>query len=149
MSCGPTSGRDEDNLVVAPLAKRWCRVPQVVARVNEPGNRWLFDETWGVDASISASAEPVSLIEEAARPAATVRLRQSGLELLETTLTAAFAAAGRAVDELALPPGLVVATVIRDPEPLSWAAAGSLPAGDQLLLLSRTLGEGDVAALFQ
>ena len=146
------TGRDEDNLVVSLLAKRRCRVPQVVARVNEPGNRWLFGDAWGVDAAISASAALVSLIEEATRSAATVdllRLRQAGLELLETTLAAASPAVDRTVDELALPAGLVVATVIRAGEPLTAAAAGPLRAGDQLLLLSRSTGEAGVEALFQ
>jgi trk system potassium uptake protein len=146
------TGRDEDNLVVSLLAKRRCRVPQVVARVNEPGNRWLFGGAWGVDAAISASAALVSLIEEATRSAATVdllRLRQAGLELLETTLTAASPAAGRMVEELPIPAGLVVTTVIRRGEPLTGAAAGPLRAGDQLLLLSRSAGEADVEALFQ
>jgi trk system potassium uptake protein len=146
------TGRDEDNLVVSLLAKRRCRVPQVVARVNEPGNRWLFGDAWGVDAAISASAALVSLIEEATRSAATVdllRLRQAGLELLETMLTAASPAADRTVEELALPEGLVVTTVIRAGEPLAPAAAGPLRAGDQLLLLSRSTGEAAVEALFQ
>lgn len=146
------TGRDEDNLVVSLLAKRRCRVPQVLARVNDPGNRWLFGDAWGVDAAVSASAALVSLIEEATRSAATVdllRLRQAGLELLETTLTADSPAAGRTIDELALPSGLVVTTVIRDGEPLAAAAAGALRAGDQLLLLSRSTGLAGVEALFE
>jgi trk system potassium uptake protein TrkA len=146
------TGQDEDNLVVSLLAKRRCRVPQVVARVNEPGNRWLFGDAWGVDAAISASAALVSLIEEATRSAATVdllRLRQAGLELLETTLAAASPVVDRTVEDLALPAGLVVTTVIRAGEPLATAAAGRLRAGDQLLLLSRSAGEADVEALFQ
>lgn len=146
------TGQDEDNLVVSLLAKRRCRVPQVVARVNEPGNRWLFGDDWGVDAAISASAALVSLIEEATRSAATVdllRLRQAGLELLETTLAAASPAAGLTVEELALPAGLVVTTVIRAGGPLTAAAAGPLRAGDQLLLLSRSAGQAEVEALFR
>lgn len=146
------TGRDDDNLVVSLLAKRRCEVPQVVARINDPDNGWLFGDAWGVDAAVSASAALLSLIEEATRSAATVdllRLRQAGLELLETTLTAASLAAGRRVDELGLPAGLSVATVIRAGEQLAPAEAGALQAGDQLLLLSRTAGEADVDALFQ
>jgi len=146
------TGRDEDNLVISLLARRRCHVPQVVARVNDPGNRWLFGEAWGVDAAVSASAALVSLIEEATRSAATVdllRLRQAGLELLETTLASGSPAAGRTVDELALPAGLVVTTVIRAGEPLAAAAAGPLRGGDQLLLLSRSTGQADVEALFE
>jgi trk system potassium uptake protein TrkA len=146
------TGRDEDNPVVSLLAKRRCRVPQVVARVNDPGNRWLFGDAWGVDAAVSASAALVSLIEEATRSAATVdllRLRQAGLELLETILPAASRATGRTAEELALPAGLVVTTVIRAGEPLAPAVAGPLRAGDQLLLLSRSTDQAGVEALFQ
>jgi trk system potassium uptake protein len=146
------TGRDEDNLVVSLLAKRRCRVAQVVARVNDPGNRWLFTDAWGVDAAVSASAALVSLIEEATSAVPTVdllRLRQAGLELLETTLTATSRATGRQADELALPAGLAVTAVIRDGEPLEAAAAGPLRAGDQLLLLSRSTDQADVEALFQ
>jgi trk system potassium uptake protein TrkA len=145
------TGRDEDNLVVSLLAKRRCRVPQVVARVNDPGNRWLFGEAWGVDAALSAAATLVSLIEEATRSATTVdllRLRQAGLELLETTLTDGSLATGKAIEELGLPDGLVVTTVIRAGEPLTPAAASILQAGDQLLLLSRETGEEQVAVIF-
>jgi len=39
------TGDDEDNLVVSLLAKMEFAVPRVVARVNHPKNRWLFNET--------------------------------------------------------------------------------------------------------
>jgi trk system potassium uptake protein len=47
------TGDDEDNLVVSLLAKQEFAVPRVVARVNHPKNRWLFNESWGVDVSVS------------------------------------------------------------------------------------------------
>ena len=90
--------------------------------MNDPCNRWLFGEAWGVDA---------------------------GLELLETTLAAGSPATGRTVDQLALPSGLVVTTVIRAGEPLAASVAGPLRAGDQLLLLSRSTCQADVEALFE
>jgi trk system potassium uptake protein TrkA len=145
------TGHDADNLVISLLAKRRWRVPQVVARVNEPGDRWLFGDAWGVDAAISAPDALVSLIEEATRSAPTVdllRLRQAGLELLETTLGATSRVAGTPVANLALPEGLVVTTVIRAGEPLPPAGAGPLRAGDQLLLLSRSTGRAEIEALF-
>ena len=48
------TGDDEDNLVVSLLAKQEFAVPRVVARVNNPKNEWMFNETWGVDVSVSA-----------------------------------------------------------------------------------------------
>lgn len=59
------TGSDQENLVVSLLAKRRLEIPRVVARVNDDTNRWLFDESWGVDAAISQASALVSLIEEA------------------------------------------------------------------------------------
>lgn len=47
------TGSDEENLVIALLAKRYLEVPLVVARINDVGNRWLFDDSWGVDVAVS------------------------------------------------------------------------------------------------
>jgi len=47
------TGDDEDNLVTSLLAKQEFAVPRVLARVNHPGNEWLFNEQWGVDAAVS------------------------------------------------------------------------------------------------
>ena len=53
---------DEDNLVISLLAKKHFKVPQVVARVNDPANEGLFNESWGVDALVSPSTALVSMI---------------------------------------------------------------------------------------
>ncbi len=50
------TGDDEDNLVVSLLSKQEFAVPRVIARVNHPKNRWLFNESWGVDVSVSVPA---------------------------------------------------------------------------------------------
>ena len=46
------TGDDKTNLVVSLLSKTEFGVPQVVARINNPKNEWLFDEAWGVDVSV-------------------------------------------------------------------------------------------------
>ena len=74
------TGDDEDNLVISLLAKQEFAVPRVVARVNHPKNQWLFNESWGVDVSVSTPQLLTALVEEAvsvglARPAAAVRGR--------------------------------------------------------------------------
>lgn len=47
------TGDDEDNLVVAMLARHFSTA-KVYARVNHPRNEWLFDDEWGVDIAFSA-----------------------------------------------------------------------------------------------
>ena len=66
------TGDDKANVVLSLLAKTEFAVPRVVARVNDPRNEWLFDDTWGVDVAVStprmlASASPWQLPQE--RPA--------------------------------------------------------------------------------
>ncbi|QUQ64089.1 potassium channel family protein [Kutzneria sp. CA-103260] len=146
------TGEDEDNLVISLLAKRQFQIHRTLARVNDPDNAWLFDGRWGVDAALPASAPLVSLIEEAADIADTiglVRLASAGVTLIETKITVDSFAAGRAVDELALPPNTVVAAVIHD-------GALSVPGGDYrfrpadaVLVITGNATESDIRAAFQ
>ena len=43
------AGADETNLVVSTLAKLEYGVPKTIARVNNPKNEWLFNQSMGVD----------------------------------------------------------------------------------------------------
>jgi trk system potassium uptake protein TrkA len=57
------TGDDEDNLVISLLAKQEFAVPRVVARVNHPKNQWLFNESWGVDVSVSTPQLLTALVD--------------------------------------------------------------------------------------
>src|SRR5262249_12345565 len=70
------TGDDEDNLVVSLLAKQEFAVPRVIARVNHPKNQWLFNESWGVDVSVSTPHLITSLVDEALSVGRLVRLFQ-------------------------------------------------------------------------
>ena len=68
------TGDDEDNLVISLLAKQEFAVPRVIARVNNPKNHWLFDESWGVDVAVSTPHLLTALVEEAVSVGSLVRL---------------------------------------------------------------------------
>jgi trk system potassium uptake protein TrkA len=70
------TGDDEDNLVISLLSKQEFAVPRVVARVNHPDNQWLFNESWGVDVSVSTPQLLTALVEEAVSVGSLVRLLQ-------------------------------------------------------------------------
>ena len=70
------TGDDGPNLVVSLLAKQEFGVPRVIARVNHPKNQWLFNETWGVDVSVSTPHLLTALVEEAVSVGTLVRLLQ-------------------------------------------------------------------------
>jgi len=58
------TGDDEDNLVVAQLAKLQPNRPKVVSIINHPRNEWLFTKSWGIDAAESPTSLIARLIEE-------------------------------------------------------------------------------------
>ena len=83
------TGDDEDNLVISLLAKQEFAVPRVVARVNHPKNQWLFNESWGVDVSVSTPQLLTALVEEAVSVGSLVRLLRfegGNAHLVEVTL---------------------------------------------------------------
>jgi trk system potassium uptake protein TrkA len=146
-----STAEDEDNLVVALLAKRQFGVRRVLARINEPENTWLFDGRWGVDVALSGSPL-VSLIEEATGAADTIgllRLAAAGVTLLETHLSDRSAAAGRTIAQATLPPNTVVAAVIRDRQPTVPDPGYRLQPGDTLLVVTQNATEQDIRHAFQ
>src|SRR5579859_5197214 len=110
------TGDDEDNLVVSLLAKMEFAVPRVVARVNHPKNQWLFNETWGVDVSVSTPHLLTALVEEAVSVGTLVRILQfqgGAAHLVEITLAEDSPANDTAIAELAFPRDAVVVAVVR------------------------------------
>ena len=63
--------------MISLLAKQEFAVPRVVAHVNHPKNQWLFNESWGVDVSVSTPQLLTALVEEAVSVGALVRLLSS------------------------------------------------------------------------
>jgi len=147
-----STGDDEDNLVISLLAKRQFEVPRVAARVNDAENAWLFDQKWGVDTAVPAATPLISLIEEATGATDTVallRLSKAGVDVIETAITQQSRAAGRALAEITLPAGTVIATVIRDGQPTVPTPDMRLQPGDELLVVSHAATEQEIHAAFQ
>lgn len=147
-----TTGDDEDNLVISLLAKRQFSVRRVAARVNDADNAWLFDGRWGVDVAVPAATPLISLIEEATGATDTVallRLSKAGVDVIETAITPQSRAVDRALGDVLLPEGTVVATIVRDGQPTVPDPAIRLRAGDELLLVSHSATEQEIHAAFQ
>jgi trk system potassium uptake protein TrkA len=132
------TGDDEDNLVISLLAKQEFAVPRVVARVNHPKNQWLFNESWGVDVSVSTPQLLTALVEEAVSVGALVRLLQfegGTAHLVEVTLAERSPADGRSLADLALPRAATVVAVVREDHLVVPRGDTVLSAGDEVLLL--------------
>ena len=132
------TGDDEDNLVVSLLSKQEFAVPRVIARVNHPKNEWLFNETWGVDVSVSTPHLITALVEEALSVGTLVRLlhfAEGKAGLVEVTLADESPAAGRPIAELGMPRDSSVVAIIRDRRVVVPRGDTVLDRGDEVIAL--------------
>ncbi|CAM5420361.1 MULTISPECIES: TrkA family potassium uptake protein [Streptomyces] len=133
------TGDDKVNLVVSLLAKTEYGVPRVVARVNNPKNEWLFNESWGVDVAVSTPRLMSALVEEAVSVGDLVRLLRfshGDANLVELTLPPESALAGIRVGDVAWPSDTSLVTIIRGTRVLTPSPEESLEAGDELLFVA-------------
>ena len=144
------TGDDKVNLVMSLLAKTEFGVDRVVARVNHPKNEWLFNESWGVDVSVSSPRLLAAVVEEAVSVGDLVRLltfRQGQANLVELTLAPDADLVGKTVGSVSWPTDSALVAVLRDGRVLTPDADIALEAGDELLLVATTEVEGELDAL--
>jgi trk system potassium uptake protein TrkA len=144
------TGDDEDNLVISLLAKQEFAVPRVVARVNNAKNQWLFNQSWGVDVSVSTPQLLTALVEEAVSVGSLVRLLQfqgGSAHLVEVTLAENSPAADRAIAELGIPRDATVVAIVRDDRLVVPRGDTVLQSGDEVLVLVTGDAEGAVQDL--
>jgi trk system potassium uptake protein TrkA len=135
------TGDDKANLVLSLLAKTEFGVPRTVARVNNPKNEWMFDESWGVDVAVSTPRLMTALIEEAVSIGDLVRIfqfQQGRASMVEITLPEGSPFAGRRVGDVDWPTDTVLVAIIREERPLAPTADDAMEAGDELLFITTT-----------
>ncbi len=141
------TGDDKVNLVLSLLAKTEFAVRRVVARVNDPRNEWLFDGSWGVDVAVSTPRILASLVEEAVSVGDLVRLitlRQGQANLVEITLPANTALAGKPVRKMALPRDTALVTILRGGRVIVPQPDDPLEGGDELLFVAAGEAEDEL-----
>ncbi|MBC7375001.1 MAG: TrkA family potassium uptake protein [Frankiales bacterium] len=144
------TGDDKVNLVVALLAKTEFGVDRVVARVNHPKNEWLFNESWGVDVSVSSPRLLAAVVEEAVSVGDLVRLltfRQGQANLVELTLAADAPIVGKLVGSVPWPADAALVAILRDGRVIVPSPDAALEGGDELLLVATTEVEDELDAL--
>jgi trk system potassium uptake protein TrkA len=145
------TGDDEDNLVISLLAKQEFGVPRVVARVNNPKNEWLFNDSWGVDISVSTPHLLAGMVEEAVSVGHLVRLlsfEHGAARLMEVTLADSSPAIGQALADLEIPRDATVVAVIRGDRVVVPRGDTTFYGGDEVLLLVAGPSDESVQALF-
>ncbi len=144
------TGDDKANLVVSLLSKTEFGVPRTVARVNNPKNEWMFDESWGVDVAVSTPRLMTALVEEAVSVGDLVRIfqfQQAKASMVELTIPVASPYIGRPLSELTWPADTVLVGIIRDDRPIAPSRDDSVEAHDELLFITTPDAEDELEQL--
>ena len=144
------TGDDKVNLVVSLLAKTEFGVDRVVARVNHPKNEWLFNESWGVDVSVSSPRLLAAVVEEAVSVGDLVRLltfKKGGANLVELTLADDAPLVGQLIGAVPWPTDSALVAVLRDGRVVLPTPDAALEGGDELLLVATSEVESELDVL--
>jgi trk system potassium uptake protein len=131
------TGDDEDNMVIAQLAKEKYGVPKVISRVNDPRNQSHFD-LLGISPTVCATSSILGLVEHEVPEHELVHLlelRNENLEIVEVQIDKGSPCAGRKVEKLQLPEGSRLISVMRDGHAEIAVGSTELRPGDQVLAI--------------
>lgn len=143
---------DPDNLVVCYLARHRYQVPRTIARINNPRNAWLFDQTFHVDVSLNHSDLMARLIVEQMSMGdmmTLLKLNRGDYSLVEEKIPVGARAVGKALKDLALPDNIVIAAIIRDGKILVPRGGSAFEIGDEVLAVADQDGAEQLHLLFQ
>ena len=131
------TGDDEDNIIICQLARERYGVGKVIARVNDPRNQAYFD-LLGISPTVSATGAIMALIEHEVPEHGLIHLlelRKENLEIVEVTVGAKAACAGKRIKQVALPEGSRVISVVRDGKAEIPDEQTQLEPGDSVLAI--------------
>ena len=109
------TGDDEDNILICQVAKEKYGCGRIVARVNNPRNLQHF-KLLGIQPAVSATDLILRLIEHEVPEYGLIQLlalEEEHLEIIELEVAEGAAAAGRQVQEVVLPDGSLIISVLR------------------------------------
>jgi trk system potassium uptake protein TrkA len=131
------TGDDEDNLLICQVAREKYLCERIIARVNNPRNRDWF-ELLGIQPAVSATDLILRLIEHEVPSYGLVHLldlRDEQLEIIEVEVHADSPAAGRRVQDMSLPEGALIISLLRAGKGFVPKADSIIEAGDEVLLV--------------
>jgi trk system potassium uptake protein len=144
------TGDDEDNILISQVAKEKYGVQRIVARVNNPRNLPHF-KMLGIQPAVSATDLILRLIEHEVPEYGLVQLlalEEEHLEIIELEVLPGSLAVGKQVQEIALPEGSLVISVLRSGRGFVPKADSVISAGDQVLLILDPGLESEITTLF-
>lgn len=143
------TGEDEDNLVICQMAKQKFHVGRTIARVNNPKNESLF-RTLGIDVTVSQTNYILHLIEQSIPNNSFIHLLRTAnpeFAIVNARIDGTSPVADRAIGEVQLPPGCLVAAITRGDRLIVPSASTDLRAGDDVVLVAHRDREDELRQL--
>jgi len=131
------TGDDEDNILICQIAKEKYLCDRTIARVNNPRNLQHF-ALLGIQPAVSATDLILRLIEHEVPQYGLVHLLDlpaERLEIIEIEVTPEAPAASKRVQDIAIPDGSLIISVLRDGQGFVPKADTVIEAGDEVLLV--------------
>ncbi|MDY0042841.1 MAG: TrkA family potassium uptake protein [Desulforhabdus sp.] len=137
---------DEDNLVICQLASLHFAVPRTLALVNDPDNEEVFQKLQ-ITSALSVTRLLAGLIEQTTEFDDVINLFPAGegkLNITQVSLKETSPVAGKTLMEIALPESSLIASIMRNGEPIVPRGPTELLAGDRLILITLPKSHGSV-----
>ena len=128
---------------VAMLAKMEYGVNRVVARVNNPANAWMFDESMGVDIAVDQADIITKSVEEGLDMEdvfTIIRLGKDGHEIVQGEVRPRSAMVGKSIAELQIPDGLVFVALEHEGNILIPNGDTAFSSGDRVVAFASEQG---------
>ncbi|MCC6569316.1 MAG: NAD-binding protein [Anaerolineales bacterium] len=123
------TSEDATNLAMCFVVKTMFEVPRTIARVNNPVNAWLFNDTFKVDVALNSADVLAHLIQEEMSLGDMMtlfKIRRGHYSVVEEKVPPGAKAIGIQLKDMALAEHCVIAAIIRD-------GVMTLPRGDSIL----------------
>jgi trk system potassium uptake protein TrkA len=144
------TGDDEDNILICQVAREKYMVERIVARVNNPRNLQHF-KLLGIHPAVSATDLILRLIEHEVPQYGLVHLldlAEERLEIIELIVAEDAPVAGKRVDEVPLPEGSLIISILRGGSGFVPKPDSMIEPGDEVLVVLDPGLEGQITAQF-
>jgi trk system potassium uptake protein len=144
------TGDDEDNILICQVAKEKYLVDRIVARVNNPRNLQHF-KLLNIHPAVSATDLILRLIEHEVPQYGLVHLldlAEERLEIIELIVGEEAPIAGKRVDEVLLPDGSLIISILRSGEGFVPKPDSVIEPGDEVLVVLDPGLEDQITAQF-
>jgi len=145
------TGVDEINLVTSTLAKMEFGVARVVARINNPKNKWLFNDVMGVDVAINQADLLAHFVVEEMNITEMFTLLSLGhgnYSIIQMKVRSDAKAANSYIRDLPLPSESILIAIIREEAVIIPKGDKQIMADDEIIIMADSGSRKELSEIF-